>query len=87
MSEPDRALQGAEDIAACAEMWWRSRGRRGVRVSRRTVIRWIKQGLPAERVAGGPWVADADQVRAWLTANIVTSTGNVQDVQLGRSAQ
>lgn len=79
---PERALQGAEDIAACVETWWRlERNKRGVRVSRRTVIRWIRRlGFPAERVGDGPWVSTPSEVFLWLRRHFVTSTGGGHDV-------
>lgn len=80
MSEPEleRAIEGVEGIAACIETLWRRRlGRRGVRVSARTVRRWLRRRvdpLPAARVAGGPWNALPSEVTAWFERNLVIST-------------
>lgn len=78
MSEPERALVGVEDIAAYTEMWWREQGRRGVRVSRRTIRRWIRHRLdplPAKRIdLGGPWTSVPSELRAWLTRHLLSST-------------
>jgi hypothetical protein len=77
VTREENALVGVEEIAACVETWWREeRGRRGVRVSSRTIRRWLRRGLPAERVViGGPWVASRPAVYAWLTQHLVISTG------------
>ena len=78
MTELERALVGIEDIAALAEIWWREQGRRGVRVSARTVRRWIRHHqdpLPAKRIdIGGPWTAVPSEVRAWLARHLLSST-------------
>lgn len=77
-SERQDALVGLEDIAAFAETWWREQGRRGVRVSRRTVHRWVRHRpdpLPAARIdIGGPWLAVPSEVRVWLARHLLTST-------------
>lgn len=77
-AEPERALVGVEDIAAFTEIWWREQGRRGVRVSARTVRRWIRHAtdpLPASRIdLGGPWTAVPSEVRVWLARHLLIST-------------
>lgn len=77
-ADMEGALVGLEDIAAFAEMWWREQGRRGVRVSRRTVHRWVKYSpdpLPAVRIdIGGPWIAVPAEVSVWLARHLLTST-------------
>jgi len=74
----ERSLIGVEDIAAFAEIWWREQGRRGVRVSARTVRRWIRHRpdpLPAARIdVGGAWTAIPSEVRVWLARHFLSST-------------
>lgn len=73
MSEAERALVGVESIAAFVETWWRDeRGLRGVRVSGRTIRRWLKlpeaRRLPAHRLShpGAPWIGRPSEIAAWL---------------------
>ena len=86
--ELDRALVGIEDIAAFAEIWWREQGRRGVRVSSRTVRRWIRHQpdpLPAARIdIGGPWTAVPSEVRVWLARHLLISTGMAAPAPIAR---
>lgn len=84
MTDPERALVGVEEIAAYIERLWRERRhRRGVRVTARTVRRWLHRQsdpLPAERLAEGPWNALPSQVASWWERNVI-STGMSSNAQ------
>jgi hypothetical protein len=80
VTEAERALVGAADIAAYVETWWRTeQHRRGVRIHERSVRRWIKRArdpLPAKQLGThAPWIAVPSEVRFWLVRNLVISTG------------
>lgn len=86
-AEVERALVGLEDLAAFIETLWRKRLRLRVRISRRTVQRYLKRGLPAQRVAGGPWLARPSEVATWWESSARVSTRMSYVGHHGRSAQ
>ncbi len=64
-SEPELALVGEQAIAAFLRQLWLERARARRTVAVRSVGRWLRQGLPAARLAGGPWVAGRAEVATW----------------------
>lgn len=72
---PEVALVGLEDIRAFLETLWRRRRNLKVEVTRDVARRHIRRhGLPAVRLAEGPWVATPSEVEAWFTMRLQSST-------------
>jgi len=69
VTDLETALVGLEEIAAYLETLWRRQRNLRVRVSRRTVQRHMRRhGLPALRLADGPWLARPSEIEAWWIA-------------------